>query len=104
MGDKRWTLKQWKEAVGDSPNWEIFEIPAEVIEKRGLEQDYSIKYVGPIENGTTVEEVPKVPLLYRTFADLKDLIELPLGYERDSIMILLLVAAILILRPMHYRN
>lgn len=82
MGDKRWTLKQWKEAVGDSPNWEIFEIPAEVIEKRGLEQDYSIKYVGPIENGTTVEEVPKVPLLYRTFADLKDLIELPLGLRK----------------------
>ncbi len=45
MGDKRWTLKQWKEAVGDSPNWEIFEIPAEVIQKFGLEQDYSIKYV-----------------------------------------------------------
>lgn len=82
MGDKRWTLKQWKEAVGDSPNWEIFEIPAEVIEKRELEQDYSIKYVGPIENGTTVEEVPKVPLLYRTFADLKDLTELPLGLQR----------------------
>lgn len=82
MGDKRWTLKQWKEAVGDSPNWEIFEIPAEVIGKRELEQDYSIKYVGPIENGTTVEEVPKVPLLYRTFADLKDLTELPLGLQR----------------------
>lgn len=79
MEDTKWTLEQWKEAVGDSPNWEIFEIPAEVIEKRELEQDYSIKYVGPIENGTTVEEVPKVPLLYRTFADLKDLIELPLG-------------------------
>lgn len=56
MTDTRWTLKQWKEAVGESPNWEIFEIPAEVIEKRELEQDYSIKYVGPIENGTTVEE------------------------------------------------
>lgn len=82
MGDKRWTLKQWKEAIGDSPNWEIFEIPAEVIEKRELEQDYSIKYVGPIENGTTVEEVPKVPLLYRTFADLKDLTELPLGLQK----------------------
>ena len=82
MGDKRWTLKQWKDAVGDSPNWEIFEIPAEVIGKRELEQDYSIKYVGPIENGTTVEEVPKVPLLYRTFADLKDLTELPLGLQR----------------------
>ena len=82
MGDKRWTLKQWKEAVGDSPNWEIFEIPAEVIQKFGFEQDYSIKYVGPIENGTTVEEVPKVPLLYRTFADLKDLIELPLGLRK----------------------
>lgn len=50
MTDTRWTLKQWKEAVGESPNWEIFEIPAEVIEKRELEQDYSIKYVGPIEN------------------------------------------------------
>lgn len=71
MGDKRWTLKQWKEAVGDSPNWEIFEIPAEVIQKFGFEQDYSIKYVGPIENGTTVEEVPKVPLLYRTFCRFK---------------------------------
>lgn len=82
MTDTRWTLKQWKEAVGESPNWEIFEIPAEVIEKRELEQDYSIKYVGPIENGTTVEEVPKVPLLYRTFADLKDLTELPLGLQR----------------------
>lgn len=82
MGDKRWTLKQWKDAVGDSPNWEIFEIPAEVIGKRELEQDYSIKYVGPIENGTTVEEVPRVPLLYRTFADLKDLTELPLGLQR----------------------
>lgn len=52
------------------------------MKKRGLEQDYSIKYVGPIENGTTVEEVPKVPLLYRTFADLKDLIELPLGLRK----------------------
>lgn len=82
MAGTRWTLQQWKEAVGDSPNWEIFEIPAEVIEKRELEQDYSIKYVGPIENGTTVEEVPKVPLLYRTFADLKDLTELPLGLQR----------------------
>lgn len=82
MEDTKWTLEQWKEAVGDSPNWEIFEIPAEVIEKRELEQDYSIKYVGPVENGTTVEEVPKVPLLYRTFADLKDLIELPLGLQR----------------------
>lgn len=30
MTDTRWTLKQWKEAVGKSPNWEIFEIPAEV--------------------------------------------------------------------------
>lgn len=34
MTDTRWTLKQWKEAVGESPNWEIFEIPAEVIEKK----------------------------------------------------------------------
>lgn len=82
MEDTKWTLEQWKEAVGDSPNWEIFEIPDEVIQKYGFEQDYSIKYVGPIENGTTVEEVPKVPLLYRTFADLKDLIELPLGLQR----------------------
>lgn len=82
MGEPKWTLEQWKEAVGDSPNWEIFEIPDEVIRKFGFEQDYSIKYVGPIENGTTVEEVPKVPLLYRTFADLKDLIELPLGLRK----------------------
>lgn len=36
MAGTRWTLKQWKEAVGDSPNWEIFEIPAEVIEKENL--------------------------------------------------------------------
>lgn len=79
MTDTRWTLKQWKEAVGESPNWEIFEIPAEVIEKRELEQDYSIKYVGPIENGTTVEEVPEVPLLYKTFAGIKELVEIPLG-------------------------
>lgn len=82
MGDTKWTLEQWKEAVGDSPNWEIFEIPTEIIKKLGLEQDYSIKYVGPIVKGTTVEEVPKVPLLYRTFADLKDLTELPLGLRR----------------------
>lgn len=52
------------------------------MKKRELEQDYSIKYVGPIENGTTVEEVPKVPLLYRTFADLKDLTELPLVLQK----------------------
>lgn len=82
MEDTKWSLEQWKEAVGDSQNWEIFEIPDEVIQKFGFEQDYSIKYVGPIENGTTVEEVPKVPLLYRTFADLKDLIELPLGLRK----------------------
>lgn len=82
MEDTKWTLEQWKEAVCDSPNWEIFAIPEEVIQKFGFEQDYSIKYVGPIENGTTVEEVPKVPLLYRTFADLKDLIELPLGLRK----------------------
>ena len=82
MEDTKWTLEQWKEAVGDSPNWEIFAIPEEIIQKYGFEQDYSIKYVGPLENGTTVEEVPKVPLLYRTFADLKDLIELPLGLQR----------------------
>lgn len=82
MADTKWTLEQWKEAVGNSHNWEIFKIPTEVIEKRELEQDYSIKYVGPIENGTTVEEVPEVPLLYRTFADLKDLIELPLGLRK----------------------
>lgn len=82
MEDTKWSLEQWKEAVGDSQNWEIFEIPDEVIQKFGFEQDYSIKYVGPIENGITVEEVPKVPLLYRTFADLKDLIELPLGLRK----------------------
>lgn len=35
MAGTRWALKQWKEAVVVSPNWEIFEIPAEVIEKRG---------------------------------------------------------------------
>lgn len=36
MAGTRRALKQWKEAVGDSPNWEIFEIPAEVIEKEDL--------------------------------------------------------------------
>lgn len=82
MEDTKWSLEQWKEAVGDSPNWEIFEIPAEVIEKRELEQDYSIKYVGPIENGTTVEEVPKVPMLYKTFAGRRELVQIPLGLER----------------------
>lgn len=52
MEDTKWTLEQWKEAVCDSPNWEIFAIPEEVIQKFGFEQDYSIKYVGPIENTT----------------------------------------------------
>lgn len=82
MEDTKWTLEQWMEAIGDSKNWEVFRITPEVIKQHDFEQDYSIRYVGPIVNGCTIEEVPNVPLLYKTFAGRRELVELPLGLKK----------------------
>lgn len=81
MEDTKWTLEQWMEAIGDSKNWEVFRITPEVIKQHYFEQDYSIRYVGPIVDGCTIEEVPKVPLLYKTFAGRRELVELPIGLK-----------------------
>lgn len=81
MGEK-WTIDDWMEAIGDSKNWEVFRITPEVIKQHDFEQDYSIKYVGPIVDGCTIEEVPKVPLLYKTFAGRRELVELPIGLKK----------------------
>lgn len=82
MEDTKWTLEQWMEAIGDSKNWEVFKITPEVIRQYNFEQDYSIRYVGPIVDGCTIEEVPNVPLLYMTFAGRRELVELPLGLKK----------------------
>ena len=80
--NERWSFEDWENAVGDSENWEVFEITKEVIEKEDLEEDYSIRYVGPIVDGCTIEPVPKVPMLYKTFAGRRELVQIPLGLER----------------------
>ena len=61
---------------------EVFQLTPEVIKQHDFEQDYSIRYVGPIVNGCTIEEVPNVPLLYMTFAGRRELVELPLGLKK----------------------
>ena len=80
--NERWSFEDWENAIGDSKNWEVFQITKEVIEKEDLEEDYSIRYVGPIVNGCTIEPVPKVPMLYKTFAGRRELVQIPLGLER----------------------
>lgn len=81
MGEK-WTIDNWMEAIGDSKNWEVFKLTPEGIKQHNFEQDYSIRYVGPIVNGCTIEEVPSVPLLYMTFAGRRELVELPIGLKK----------------------
>lgn len=80
--EEKWTIDDWMEAIGDSKNWEVFKITPEVIKQYDFEQDYSIKYVGPIVDGCTIEEVPSVPLLYKTFAGRRELVELPIGLKK----------------------
>lgn len=80
--NEHWSFEDWENAIGDSENWEVFEITKEVIEKEDLEEDYSIRYVGPTVNGCTIEPVPKVPMLYKTFAGRRELVQIPLGLER----------------------
>lgn len=80
--NEHWSFEDWENAIGDSKNWEVFQITKEVIEKEDLKEDYSIRYVGPIVNGCTIEPVPKVPMLYKTFAGRRELVQIPLGLER----------------------
>lgn len=80
--NEHWSFEDWENAIGGSKNWEVFKITKEVIEKEDLKEDYSIRYVGPIVNGCTIEPVPKVPMLYKTFAGRRELVQIPLGLER----------------------
>lgn len=75
----KWTRTQWEEAIGNSKNWEIVPLSAEVKDYWHLDEDYTIQYVGPIIRCGTVEKVPDVPVLYRTFQHIPDLVHMPLG-------------------------
>ena len=87
----KWTRAQWEEAISNSKNWEIVPLSAEVKDYWHLDEDYTIQYVGPIIKCGTAEKVPDVPVLYRTFQHIPDLVHMPLGlhcadcYEVDLI-------------------
>lgn len=77
-------MDEWKRAVAvvDADEWEIFELPESESVRMFSDQDYSIRYKGPIKGGRIWADIPQVPLYYRTFADLKDLVHIPHGFRK----------------------
>ena len=78
---RKWTLDEWKNTV-DENLWEIFELPKAAKERWSFDQDYSIRYKGPVVNGGIDVDIPEVPLYYRTFAGLKGLVHIPQGFRK----------------------
>lgn len=81
-----WAKEQWEEVIGDSANWRIVPVSEEAKQQYDLDEDYTIEYVGPIIDDSTVERVPNVPLLYQTFHDLPELVHLPSGLKKYGCM------------------